>query len=357
MDIPNQILTTLQDIASNIQITSEFAITHPQYKPLKLAPEVVVRFQQLPVDLQYKYLSLQLQSFLYETYYSGNLKATVASEQDSSNSLEQDLKERTVMGLNIDFYDQLHESNCGKGYYDSGWRVVREESDGSLAVKKNNLTLHVERDRHLKCSFAAIGDLVAVWTPRNRISKDFYIAIGDAGLIDYSSSNHQSEIINIYFNFSSTGAIAVMNSLTQQLNKIQIPFTFKVLHNPKSYGRYDSGTLYFERCNYQKIHPIIQAIYRENSLQFQAQVPLFTKKLAPGIALAEEPSYEFITQDFGVNRCQIIADGLIAAWQQGEQSLNVMLLSIVRHFCVRNIDLERPYLNPNSEDIYLQLEA
>lgn len=348
--IDNQLLNALQDIVSKVQIKSDFCITHPNYKPLELPTEAVIRFQQLPLELKNKYLSLQLRSFLYSIYYNG-VKAT--SDQDSDTSPQ--LENNTVMGLNPEFYDRLHESNSGEGYFDPGWCVIRQESDGSLAVQKNNLTLHIERDCHLQSleQSAAVGDKVAIRTPRNRVEEDFYIAIGNAGLVNYISSSHNSEIVHIYFNFTPEGAVAIMNSLTQQLNQNKIPFTFKVLYNPADYGRYDSGFLYFERRDYQVVHNIIQSVYPENKLYFKPEIPLFTKLLAPGLALVEAPN--FINEDFGSSRFQIVANGLLKARRKGNESPDSRLKSIVNQFSILGIDLKYPYLNPNSKDISRQL--
>lgn len=348
--IDNQLLNALQDIVSKVQIKSDFCITHPDYKPLELPAEAVIRFQQLPLELKNKYLSLQLRSFLYSIYYNG-VKATADQDSDTSQQLENN----TVMGLNPQFYDRLHESNSGEGYFDPGWCVIRQESDGSLAVRKHNLTLHIERDRHLQPSAqSAVGDKVAIRTPRNRIEEGFYLAIGNAGLVNYISSNHKSEIVHIYFNFSPEGAVAVMKSLTQQLNQNKIPFTFKVLYNPADYGRYDSGFLYFERRDYQVVHNIIQSVYSENKLHFKPEIPLFTKLLAPGLALAEVPN--FVNEDFGSSRFQIVANGLLEARCKGNESPDSRLKSIVKQFSILGIDLKCPYLNPNSKDIYRQLD-
>ena len=46
---PKHLLTSLQDIASNVQIQSHFCIRHPDYKPLELPAESVSHFQRLPV--------------------------------------------------------------------------------------------------------------------------------------------------------------------------------------------------------------------------------------------------------------------------------------------------------------------
>src|ERR687886_1454968 len=138
-----QLLDTLQDIVNNVQIHSNFCIRHPNYQPLELPDEVVVRFQGMPADIQNKYLSLQLRSFLYGIYYNGSMRTALAPEADS-NPLPLDLENNTFLGVDLGFYNRLHESNSGTGYFDPGWYVLREESDGSLAVTKGSLRLHIE---------------------------------------------------------------------------------------------------------------------------------------------------------------------------------------------------------------------
>lgn len=358
--VPNHLLESLQDIANNVQIQSNFCISHPDYKPLELPEEVVARFQRLPIGLQQKYLNLQLRSFLYGIYYNGSLRATLAPDAETEGlALPPNLENNTFLGIDLEFYDRLHQSNCGKGYFDPGWQVLRQESDGTLAVKKGELTLHVERDRHLHPSeqAAAIGDFVAIRMPKNLMQNGFYVAVGNAGLDSRNYLNNNPITVRIYFHLTPEGAVEVMASLTQQLNTIKIPFHFKVLYNPADYKRYDSGVLYFERCQYPIVRYVLQEVYAENQAHFQTQIPLFTKQLAPGLAVAEEPDRKFTDQEsFGMNRCQIVANGLLEAWHQGDGFPSVRMTSILQQFALLGIDLQRPYLNANSEDIYAPLD-
>ncbi|MEH2165191.1 MAG: T3SS effector HopA1 family protein [Nostoc sp.] len=80
---------------------------------------------------------------------------------------------------------------------------------------------------------------------------------------DESSCNHP-----FYFNLTPTGAVAVMGNLTQQLNQMAIPFSFKVLYNPKDYHRYDSEILYFEKSHYNRIRQVMTALYNVLPLKF-----------------------------------------------------------------------------------------
>ena len=350
----------LEDIVNQVQIESNFCIRHPNYKPLELPAQSVERFQQLPSNLQDKYLSLQLRSFLYGVYYNGSLKEALAPDNDANDlALHQNLENNTFMGVDLAFYERLHASNQGKGYFDPGWQAIGEEKDGSLPVTKGGLTLHLDPSDHLpsETQSAAIGDIVSILLPKNRVQNGFYMAVGNSGPYNHDRGNGQGKTVRVYFHLSAEGAVAVMDSLTQQLNDISLPFCFKVLYNPSDYKRYDSGVLYFDSSKYEAVRSVLNSVYTEHQSHFQAEVPLFTKFIAPGLAVAEEPDRHFSEQDsFGTNRCQIVANGLLEAWQKGNESPESKMAAIVQHFSLMGIELQHSYLDANSEDIYQPLD-
>ena len=339
----------LEDIVNKIEIQSNFSIRHPDYKPFEIPTEVVERFQNMPLEMQQKYLSLQLQSFLYGIYYNDSMGNSLAPEADNE-VVPLDLENNTVLGVDVGFYQRLHESNGGEGYFESGWSVLREEDDGSLAVTKGGLRLHIDREKHLLISelSASVGDSVAIRKPKNLVQNGFYMAVGNLG-----SPKGESGLVRIYFNLTAEGAVVVMGSLTRRLNEMEIPFNFKVLYNPKDYERHDSGVLYFDKRDYQVVEEVIKTVYVEQQSHFQSQVPLFTLQIARGLGLAEEPDQKFAEREsFGMNRCQIVANGLLEAWNQGDNSSEGRMRAILGQFSMLGIDLGRVYLNANSEDIY-----
>ncbi len=347
-----QLIDVLQDIARNVEIKSNFCISHPNYQPLELPEETVARFQNLSNQMQHKYLSLQLQNFIYGIYYNGSLRSQLALSNKDKN-LHIDLENNSVLGIDVDFYSQLHENNCGEGYFDRGWLILREEIDGSVAVKKSSLTLHIEREKHLQyCEQnAVVGDNIAIRMPKNLLQNGFYLAVSN------TEPESHNNMVRVYFNFTPGGAVAVMHRLTQMLNAIPIFFHFKVLYNPEEYKRHDSGVLYIEKPNYEAVRKVLETVYSENKSHFKSDIPLFTKQLAPGLGLAEEPDSKFAQQEsFGMNRCQIVANGLLQAWLERDNSPEARIEAIHGQFSQLGIDLERAYLNANSEDIYLCLD-
>ncbi len=111
--------------------------------------------------------------------------------------------------------------------------------------------------------------------------------------------------------------------------------------------------LYFDKRDYEVVKQVLKTVYQEHKLHFKSEIPLFTKQLALGLGLAEEPDQKFAVQEsFGMNRCQIVANGSLEAWQQGDDSLEARMQTILGQFSRLGIDLQRPYLNANSKNIY-----
>ena len=351
IQVNSRLQAVLEDIVNLVEIRSDFSVRHPDYKALELPAEAIVRFQKMPPKMQQKYLSLQLRSFLYGIYYSGSMRQALALDAEDNN-LPLDLENNTILGVDLEFYNRIHKSNSGQGYFQPGWSILEEEDDGSLVVTNGSLKLHIERDRHLRSGEqdAVVGNTVAIKMPKNCVQNGFYVSVGNT-----RANLHQdkSTLVRIYFNLTPNGAVAVMGSLTQQLNEQNIPFDFKVLYNPQDYQRHDSGVLYFDKTNYQQVRQILQQVYQQHQPHFKVEVPLFTLQLAPGLALAEEPNQKFAeVESFGMNRCQIIANGLLKAWYEGKNLSDEKMQCIVEQFSLLGVDLNYTHLNADSENIY-----
>ena len=100
---------------------------------------------------------------------------------------------------------------------------------------------------------------------------------------------------------------------------------------------------------------LYKGVYGEAQPHFQPEVPLFTMQLEPGLGLAEEPDQKFAEKEsFGINRCQIVANGLLEAWHNGHSEEK--MTSILQQLSLLGIDWQRAYLNANSENIYTSVQ-
>jgi hypothetical protein len=77
--------------------------------------------------------------------------------------------------------------------------------------------------------------------------------------------------------------------------------------------------------------------------------PALTKKLAPGLALAEDPGRG---ESFGLTRCQTIAEGIVRAYERGRESLEERQATVEEALAEAGVDPAAPYLNSGSEDTY-----
>lgn len=349
----SELANSVTDIVNKIEIDENFSFRHQDYSPREIAPEMVVNLQKLPLDFQKKYWASRLSNYLADIYFHGYL-AQINLETKESNL---PLANNSIKGIDREFYEQLEANNHGQGHFDPGWLVIREENDGSLAVKKNELTFHIRRDRvgsalphrHLKPTDtkATINDLVTIKLPHNRWQDEFYVAISEQGLVE---SNNERQIIEIYFNVNSDGAVTLMREFTQQLNALKITFTFKVLDDPNNYPCYDAGILTFFRDDYLIVSEVIKSLYSALQSNLNPETPIFTFKLAPGIGLAEISEVGFVN-----SRCGAIANGLLAAWYEDDNSPHNRLQWIMKELSLAKINCKYPYLNDNFEHIYHQL--
>ena len=359
--LPQPLADALQDMVASVTIRPDLCIQHPQYQPFQVPPEMISRFEHIPADLRQKYLMLQLRSFLYGIYYNGSLQAELAPDNAAERKTRfQDLENNTYLGVDLDFLAQLRQHNAGTGYFDPGWQVIEQFSEVIFSVKKGGLTLYIDRQQHLASEVTpTVGEVVAICLPSNLMQNGFYVAVGNAGKSSDQVEQGQETIVRVYFNLTSQGAGAVMKTLTQQMNAQGLPFTFKVLYNPANYQRHDAGVLYVERSHYPQVRGLLQSVYAEHQSHFGQQEPLFTKRLASGLGLAEEPDRKFgQSESFGQNRCQILANALLEAeaFNDDPDHPEQRLAAIQRHFQQVGLDLTRPYLNANSEDIYAPLD-
>jgi HopA1 effector protein family len=332
----------LAEIVAKITIDSDFTIAHPDYPPLSTSPETLGKLQQLSVDLQQKYLVAQVQSYLYDLYFSHS--PIGISELAAIAQQPQTIENNLIDGINIDFYPRLQQSNTSRGYFDPGWEIIAKTDWGELIVVKDGLHLYIEPQQHLAPEDyqAAPGTIVSIYLPHNLVGQDTYIAIGNAGI------PRGSELIQIYFNFTPDAAIDINYKLTSALNKQSIPFQFAILHDPARFDRYDAGTLELAQSDYRSVQSVLAEIYQAHQTAFSPHIPLFSKELAPGLGLVEVPE----SDTFGQHRCQILATGLVMAIDLGQIAATEKLNTIHHTFQIAGIDLVQPHLTPAAVDRY-----
>jgi hypothetical protein len=283
------------------------------------------------------YLKRILQGRLYRDFYCRG-RATPAEDASPSRGSPR----------LTPFIGALSAANSGSGSCEPGW-IVRGVEDGQVIVERNGLSVWVGADDIYGAPHAPrTADECAIRFPKELLGlfPGFYMALGNLGLVPGQGTT----FVRFYWNLQSAGAPRLLAAATQMLNRDRIPFQFKVLSDPDLYDRCDAGVLYVEKSDYPRAADAVRRIYRDLSKHLNPLTPVFTKRLASGLALAEGPPDS--TESFGASRCSILAEGIIRAWEEGVESVSARMERIAESFADAAIGLDSPFLSPGSTDDY-----
>jgi hypothetical protein len=215
-----------------------------------------------------------------------------------------------------DLVSALSTANTGRGTWEPQWKVGEVDDDGRIAVTKDGLTvwvatsgLRARDDRVVPGEFCR----VRVGKEIRGLMPGFYVAIGDGDEDD--RRDDEEPLIRLYWNLTAKSAVAYMAAATSRLNAAGVPFRTKVLNDPAFYDRADAGVLYFGKRYYDRLRSPVAKILKDVEGGLRPEVPLFTKKLAPGLGLAEDPRNDM---SFGQHRCHLIAQALWKAFEHNE---------------------------------------
>ncbi|HEX9781539.1 MAG TPA: lanthionine synthetase LanC family protein [Opitutaceae bacterium] len=316
-------------------VTIRSATVHAWFGDPSPTPDRKIR-RALSVEGARAFLLFGLQSRLYNDFYT-------------QGSAEPGGERRMPAGpIAGGFIEHLSRANRGTGCWHDGWEIS-EVSDGQLTISRKGLRLRVPAgDIRLPSGVShpeAQGAVLLRLPPEQRgMSPGYYMAVGDHPLEEVDGS-----IIRVYWNLDISGAIPFVRLGTKLLNEAGIPFRLKVISTPTAFARCDAGVLYFRRCDFDSAAHILASMHAEIQGSLKPAVPAFTKTLRPGLALAENPPGG---ESFGLHRCQLLADALIRAHEDGIRSQQGRLEQVDRVFQEAGLNLDKPFLNPGSRDTY-----
>ncbi|HEX4611434.1 MAG TPA: T3SS effector HopA1 family protein, partial [Urbifossiella sp.] len=112
------------------------------------------------------------------------------------------------------------------------------------------------------------------------------------------------------------------------------------------YGRADAGVLYLERRHTDRLGTALADVHRTVAADLRPEVPLFTRALAPGLGVAEDPGGAL---SFGQHRCRLAARAAWAAFSRGDADPAAVCAELLR---AAGLDPDRPHLEPGSRDDY-----
>jgi HopA1 effector protein family len=293
----------LQDIAAQIQIGADFTLRHPDYPDWETAEVVVDRLQASPQETQAKFICTQLQAYLHCIYFSRSLLplSTISSSAESSAAYSNN----SSRGIDTAFYDQIEQANSGQGYYDPDWTIQAQPANGCTAVSKEGLCIQVQSDDVYPPQPAAqIGSQVAIKLPKNLLTVEQYIAVGNQGRV------YQNPLVYLYFNCPPQSAINLTAQITQIFNRLEIPFELQILLHPEQYPRADALTLKWAAENYDTVYPYLNQMLATYQGEFHDFIPALSQPVTKGVGKAIISTEQNFPQQFW----RLVAQALSQAW-------------------------------------------
>jgi hypothetical protein len=205
------------------------------------------------------------------------------------------------------FADRLIDAFSSQGVWHDGWRIERCDSSG-ISVSNGSLGLKVAPGEILVDSIAEGEECEVKFPPFVRYSLPGWCSfVGDAGLPETKDRLG----VRVYWGVrTEEQAIGLVAALSERLNAHSARFSLKVVNDGQRLARSDAMVLYMEEKGWLEVrHSVIDA-YSELDFQLSHDPPGFTKRVAPGVGMAQEglclPSVSF-----GQHLARIVAEALL----------------------------------------------
>src|SRR5438552_4054645 len=304
----------------------------------KLSPQLHTSVRRsLTPQIERKCLLYDLQSRLYNDFYCRGFPMPA----------EQELTDGQDVGM-TSFVRHLSAANTGNGYCSEGWNV-HTVSGRNVVVRGADLELWVHPPDCLipRDALLESGTRLGLRFPKEcfNISPGFYVALGNQELFGGSSL----ALVRLYWNLTPEGSVSFVRKATSLLNKAELPFKIKVVNDPVRFTRCDAVVLYIRKVDYRHVSKLMARIYPRVIRSLKNGEPAFTKQLAVGVGLAEDPGQG---ESFGEHRCRILAEGLIRAYEQRKRSVRGKLQVVNDCFEENGINLSKPFVSSAVVDDY-----
>ena len=245
----------------------------------------------------------------------------------------------------------LRRANASRNRWDRGWWIEPPgDADQFVVRKKRKARLVRPGEFMLDDPYIwppSFGASVRLRVPRDarHLQTGFYFAFGETAPPPGASF----DLVRLYWNVQLAGAPGLVHSLTKTLNRFHVPFRLKCLTIPAHYDRVDAAVLFVQKRYFPITAQVVADTWSALEPHLGQATPLFTLRLAPGLAMAENPADG---SSFGKSRCRLLAEGL---W---DAHVAVADMPADRHDCVAErfgaagLSLEQPHLDAGSTDVY-----
>jgi hypothetical protein len=251
--------------------------------------------------------------------------------------------------LDTEWFERLSSANLSKSRFEDGWHMQFGMPSGQVIAQRGALTRMLAPGEFVDLGGSGMalapGTVLRLYiaSESRTMQPGYYYAFGET----LSDSFGEISVVRFYWNVPFESAADLLQLISGGLNLWQVPFRFKVSGIQTIFERSDSAVLYVPRRYAQLAFELVWEAYKQIGPNLRNDVPLFTLRLAPGLAFAEDPGTQ---ESFGMSRCRLLAQGLWLAHLRGVHQADEQLQVIDEQFASEGISLEHPWLNRGSVD-------
>jgi hypothetical protein len=280
-----------------------------------------------------------LSAYLYEYAYS--------------QPFREPLPESVAHDLTIDFalLEAMSLANTTRERWEHGWTIAQVMQHGQIKAQKGAVQRNLWPGQFVSkdgpASMPRQGAEISVFYARESrsLQTGFYYAFGEVAEDDTSGFG----LVRLYWNVSFEGAPRLIGLITSRLNRFHVPFRLKAATARSQFERTDVAVVYLAKPYFRIAAELMLDVHPEIEDALGEDVPLFSKRMAKGLGVAEDPG---TGESFGQSRCQRLAESVWNCYQRGEQTTTARWKEFHRLLKERGIDPEHPHINAGSLDWY-----
>ena len=254
-------------------------------------------------------------------------------------------------GPGDDLTPALSAANASRERWDAGWQVVQTFPTGQVLARKGTIDRLFWPGDFVTHDAPGmpprLGGSLSVFLRRDSttVQPGFYFAFGESAVDPLDDEN----LVRFYWNVAAESAPLLTRLVTAVLNRFGVPFRFKTLCIRAHYYRFDAAVLFANRRHHRIAAELMIGVYEAVRGGLGPETPLFTKELAPGLGLAEDPGGG---ESFGMSRCRMLSEGLWAAHGLALESPRARAQAVIAHMAGQGVSLERPYATGGYAESY-----
>jgi hypothetical protein len=245
----------------------------------------------------------------------------------------------------------LSSANMTRERWDYGWKVYQVNPTGGVFAQKGTQTRMFWPGEFMLFENPGIPAQAGAWARVFLAKEDvrtqpgFYVVHSEIA----PSFEDQASFVRFYWNIEPEASPALVRAVSERFNRLSVPFQFKTLRSRASYARSDGAVLYVGRRYYGVAARLAAEVYGIVKDHLRSDVPLFSKRLAPGVSLAEDPSNG---ESFGTARCRLMGESVWNAYQKHLQSDRARMAELATAFEANGWNADLPHLSFSSVDLY-----